>query len=81
MDDKEAAEMVQRCISEIEGLRRQIERLAPKAAAYDCISQILGLLPQSSMMGAGEDVLWRLRMKLEELKPKNELAGEAAQSA
>ena len=76
MTDKEASEMITRVIEEITGLRREIEALRPQAEAYQAITSILGLLPRSSR-GATEDIVWRLRAKLEELKPDKPAAATA----
>lgn len=67
MNDKEAIEMMQRCSSEIKELRATIDRLAPKAHAYDQLSVVLGLLPQKSQ-GYGEDLAWTLDKRIGELK-------------
>lgn len=70
MNDKEAIEMMQRCLHEIESHRRQIEFLTPRADAYEIISIVArGLAPRQG--GAmSEDIVWRLRKKIEELQPK-----------
>lgn len=67
MNSTEAIEMMRRASSEIKDLRRQIEHLAPKAAAYDNLAVVLGLLPRPSV-GMAEDVAWRLDKRVEELK-------------
>lgn len=69
MTDKETAQMIEHCIGEIEALRAHVAELAPAASAYRSITKILGLLPEPSQ-GFGEDVVWRLRKHLEELRPK-----------
>lgn len=69
MHDKQAIEMMERCIHEIEDLRRQVERLEPKAHAYDSVATVLRLLPQPPQ-GYGEDLVWRLRKAIGELQPK-----------
>lgn len=66
MNDKEAIEMMQRCKIEIVSLRAEIDRLRPKAEAYDDISQILSLLPRRSQ-GMGEDVVWTLDKRIREI--------------
>ncbi|MDE2022101.1 MAG: hypothetical protein KGI71_04320 [Patescibacteria group bacterium] len=66
MDDREAKEMMQRSIAEIEMLRREVGQLRPQAEAYQAITQILSLLPQKSQ-GYGEDLVWKLRKRIEEL--------------
>ena len=69
MSNKEAIEMMQRCSEEIRQLRRRIETLEPKAAAYDDLSTVLRLLPKPSQ-GYGEDLVWILQKRMEELRPK-----------
>jgi hypothetical protein len=71
--DKDAAQMIQRCIEEIQGLQNQVAVLSPKAAAYETVTQILGLLPRPQQ-GYGEDMIWRLRNELAKLQPKPEVA-------
>jgi hypothetical protein len=70
MHDKEALEMMDRCLHELLVQRKQIDLLTPRADAYETISIIArGLAPrQSSAMG--EDITWLLRKKIEELLPK-----------
>lgn len=69
MNDKEAIQMMQRCIMEMETQRATISRLQPKADAYDNMAVILQLLPQPSQ-GYGEDLVWQLKKAIEELQPK-----------
>lgn len=68
-NDKEAIEMMDRCIVEIKNLRGQIDRLRPKAEAYDNIAIVLNLLPKQSQ-GYGEDLTWVLQKRIAELQPK-----------
>lgn len=68
ISNKEAIEMMSRCKSEIIGLRATIDRLKPKADAYDNLAIVLGLLPRSSM-GMGEDLVWTLDKRMRELAP------------
>ena len=67
MHDKEALDMMIRCKEEILSLHRQIDGLAPKAAAYDDISKVLSLLPGKSI-GMSEDLAWRLDKRIRELQ-------------
>lgn len=69
MSNAEAIEMMNRCKSEIMNLRGTIERLQPKADAYDNLVTILRLLPQPSR-GYGEDMVWILNNRIKELTPK-----------
>lgn len=71
MNDKEAIEMMKRASAEIRELRHQIDRLAPKAHAYEVITQILGLLPQRSQ-GYSEDLAYTLDRRIEELMKGDE---------
>lgn len=68
MPGAEAIEMMNRCKHEIIGLRVEIERLRPKAHAYESITAILRLLPQPSV-GASEDMVWLLDKRIRELTP------------
>ncbi|WP_050384566.1 hypothetical protein [Bradyrhizobium pachyrhizi] len=67
MTNAEAVEMMNRCKHEIATLRATIERLRPKADAYDNIAAVLRLLPQPSV-GMGEDLVWILDKRIRELK-------------
>ena len=71
MQDKEAIEMMQRCIDEIETQRRIVNHLSPKAEAYEVIRDIVRISPKATQ-GYGEDLVWRLKRKIEELQPKPE---------
>jgi hypothetical protein len=64
--NREAIEMMNRCKHEIRELRIVIDRLKPKADAYDNIVSILRLLPQQSQ-GMGEDLIWILDKRIKEL--------------
>jgi hypothetical protein len=68
ISNKEAIDMMLRCKNEIVGLRATIDRLKPKADAYDNIAIVLRLLPQQSV-GMGEDVVWTLDKRIRELTP------------
>lgn len=67
MEKQEAIEMMRRASADIRELRRQIEHLAPKAAAYDNLAAVLNLLPRPSTP-MSEDVAWRLDRRIEELR-------------
>ncbi|MDB5606702.1 MAG: hypothetical protein JWP25_3602 [Bradyrhizobium sp.] len=68
ISNQEAIEMMNRCKQEIIGMRATIDRLKPKADAYDNIAVVLRLLPQQSV-GMGEDVVWTLDKRIRELTP------------
>lgn len=68
-NDREAIEMMDRCIVAIESLRSQVDQLRPKAEAYDNIAAILGLLPKQSHP-YGESLTWVLKKRIAELQPK-----------
>lgn len=69
MDTKEAIEMMNRCKNEIVSLKATIDRLRPKAEAYDNLATLLRLLPQPSI-GMGEDLVWVLDKRIRDLTPK-----------
>ena len=73
ISNTEAIEMMNRCKQEIIGLRITIDRLKPKADAYDNLASVLRLLPQPSI-GMGEDMVWLLDKRIRELTqpPKTE---------
>lgn len=59
--------MMNRCKKEIVGLRAHIERLQPKADAYDNLTAIIGLLPKGGSLGMSEDLVWALDRRIREL--------------
>lgn len=67
MKDHVAIEMMQRCVEEIDTLRGRIAALEPKAHAYDSLAQVLRMVPQPSQ-GYGEDLAWKLRREIDNLK-------------
>lgn len=69
ISNKEAIDMMNRCKDEIMSLRARIDRLQPKADAYDNLVTVLRLLPQPSQ-GMGEDLVWRMDQRIRELTPK-----------
>jgi len=76
MNNREAIEMMTRCKQEIQSLRAQIDRLKPKADAYDNLVIVLGLLPRPSI-GMAEDMVWVLDKRMRELKPDDTESSEA----
>lgn len=68
ISNREAVDMMNRCKQEVIGLRAAIDRLKPKADAYDNIAAVLRLLPQPSV-GMGEDIIWTLDKRIRELTP------------
>ncbi len=75
MTNSEGIEMMTRCKNEIVSLRATIDRLKPKADAYDNIAIVLRLLPQPSI-GMGEDVARTLDKRIAELKMQEKLTEE-----
>lgn len=73
---REMIEMMQRCKSEIIDLRRQVERLQPKADAYDNLTTVLRLLPRPSQ-GMSEDLAWALERRIEKLASEEKEADAA----
>jgi hypothetical protein len=69
ISNQEAIEMMNRCKQEIIGMRATIDRLKPKADAYDNLVVVLGLLPRQSV-GMGEDLVWILDKRIRELGPQ-----------
>ena len=65
MHDKEAIEMMRRCKAEIQDLRSEINRLRPKADAYESVAHILSLLPRQGI-GMSEDLVWTLDKRIRE---------------
>lgn len=76
MSNKEAIDMMLRCKNEIISLKATIDRLKPKADAYDNLAALIRMFPQPSI-GMGEDVVWVLDKRIRELTPpKAEAAPE-----
>lgn len=73
INNQEAITMMNRCKEEIIGMRATIDRLKPKADAYDNLVIVLGLLPRQST-GMGDDLVWTLDQRIRELQPKPEAA-------
>lgn len=71
MTDNEAVEMMHRCKHEILMLRKEIDRLRPKADAYDNLAIVLNLLPRPSV-AMGEDLVWTLDKRIRECSPRAE---------
>lgn len=69
MNNAEAIQMMERCKHEIRDLRAAIDRLRPKAEAYDNLASVLRLLPQPSI-GMSEDMVWVLDKRIRELAPQ-----------
>jgi hypothetical protein len=69
ISNQEAIEMMNRCKQEILAMRATIDRLRPKAEAYDNLVVVLGLLPRASV-GMGEDLVWIIDKRIRELTPK-----------
>lgn len=68
IDNREAIEMMTRCKHEIQNLRATVERLKPKADAYDNLAIVLSLLPRQGV-GMSEDLVWVLDKRMRELSP------------
>lgn len=79
MGKSEYVEMMNRCKQEILGLRARIAHLEPKADAYDNLVCVLRLLPRPSV-GMGEDLVWLLDRRIQELTPKPVAATEKGPS-
>jgi hypothetical protein len=71
VDNKEAIDMMQRCVEELETQRRIVQHLQPQAEAYEVIRDIVRMSPKQTQ-GYGEDLVWRLKKKIAELQPKPE---------
>ena len=68
INNQEAIEMMNRCKQEILSMRATIDRLKPKADAYDNLVVVLNLLLCPSI-GMGEDLVWTLDKRIRELTP------------
>jgi hypothetical protein len=77
MNDKEAIEMMERCVGELQQQRAEIASLAPQAEAYQVLREVVRLAAPRHGGMMSEDLVWRLTRKIEELK-KMVAKGEAA---
>jgi hypothetical protein len=68
MNNRDVIDMAQRCIEEIDRLRAQVDRLAPKAEAYDLLRDVVNGMQKGNSIGYGEDLVWRLKKQIEELR-------------
>lgn len=68
MHNREAIEMMRRCVDDIKQLRRRIDELAPKAEAYDMLKKVLLVLLPSDRGGMGEDLVYTLERRVKELE-------------
>lgn len=75
MTDADTIQMMQRCSDEIKMLRAQIERLKPKADAYDKLSIVLNLLPQQAQ-SYSEDLAYMLDREIRKMKEAKEGGGQ-----
>lgn len=68
MTNEEAIQMMLRCKNEIVSLRATIDRLQPKADAYENLVTVLRLLPRPGV-SMGEDLAWVIDKRINELTP------------
>jgi hypothetical protein len=72
MNDKEAIDMMQRCVEEFRSLRAQIEHLAPLADAYTVLRDVVRMAaPRSGASTSGVDLIWILEKRIRELEEAN----------
>jgi len=78
MNDKEAVDMMQRCLYEIRSLRAQIEHLSPAAEAYCVLRDVVRMAaPANRGVAPGENITWTLEKRIRELEPKPKAEPEA----
>jgi len=71
ISNKEAIDMMQRCLHEIRGLRANIEALGPLADAYTVLRDVVRLaVPRTGMSTSGQDIIWTLEKRIRELEMK-----------
>lgn len=70
MEDKEALNMMRRCLSDIEQLRAERDRLAPLAEAYAVLRDVVRMVPKPSQ-GYGEDIAWVLKDRIQKIEDAN----------
>ena len=72
MNDKEAIDMMQRCLEEVRSLRAQIEHLAPLADAYVALRDVIRMAgPRNGASSMGQDIIWTLQKRIAELEEAN----------
>lgn len=68
MNDSEALQMMQRCISELKLLRAQVAGMAPLAEAYGVIRDIVALQRRGGVETMGLDLVWTLEKRIREIE-------------
>lgn len=77
MDNNRLCNLLETAAATIEQQRAQIERLKPKADAYDRLGQVLDLAVGAGNAGTyGVDALWEIRSALEEIHADQQRAKE-----
>jgi hypothetical protein len=72
MQDKEAIEMMQRCVIEMRQLRERLGFLSVQGEAYTVIRDLVRLAsPRGGIESMGQDLVWTLQKRIEELEKKN----------
>ena len=78
MNDKEAIDMMQRCLEEVRSLRAQVEHLAPLADAYVALRDVIRMAgPRNGASSMGQDIIWTLQKRIAELEEANKPKPEA----
>ena len=71
MTDKEAIDMMQRCVEDMRSLRAQIDHLTPMADAYVALRDVVRMAsPRNGASSMGQDIIWTLEKRMRELQPK-----------
>lgn len=78
LPNREAIEMMSRCVSDIESLREQVKTLLPRAEAFDALKAVLRLVGGANSYATTDDVLWTLKKRIRELNEEDKKKGEAS---
>jgi hypothetical protein len=69
MNDKEAIDMMHRCLEEVKSLRAQVAHLSPLAEAYIVLRDVVRMAaPRSGASSMGQDVIWTLEKRIREME-------------
>lgn len=78
MKTTEMIDLMSRCRDEIRHLRNIIDRLSPKAEAWDRMGVVLNMIPQRTG-GMSEDLAWFLDQHINALQNKPQPVTEAGE--
>lgn len=79
MTEHDVLQMMKRCKSEIESLRRANNELAPRAHAYETISKMMDVISPDKPQGHTEDIAWMLQKEIDAMEKAKATTQEKAE--